>query len=171
MLNKIIRLSLTALLFAWSVYQFIEVNIGNGIMFLLLAGIVLFTYYRHERVLISLYFMRKQNLEKAGKMLNGIKNPEQSLVKGNLAYYYLLQGMIESQNGIGKAESLVKKALKTGLRMDQDKAMAKLQLAGIAIAKRRKREALFLLSEVKKLDKNNVLAEQTKYMKQQMKKI
>ena len=71
-------------------------------MFLFLSGIVLFTYYRHERVLIALFFMRKQNLAKAEKMLNGIKNPEASLVKGNLAYYYLLQGMIQSQNGIGK---------------------------------------------------------------------
>ncbi|MDA9908424.1 DUF2892 domain-containing protein, partial [Schleiferiaceae bacterium] len=58
-----------------------------------------------------------------------------------------------------------------GLRMNQDKALAKLNLAGIALTKRRKKEAQILLTEVKKLDTKNVLAEQTKYIKQQMKRI
>ncbi len=171
MLNKIIRIALTAIIFGWAVYQFVDGNIGNGIMFVLLAGLVLFTYFRNERILLALFHMRKQNLEKASKALDGIKKPEESLVKGNLAYYYLLQGMIQSQQGIGKAETLVKKALNTGLRMKSDRAMAKLQLAGIAIAKRRKREAMVLLSEVKKLDDRGLLAEQTKFMKQQLKRI
>lgn len=171
MLNKVIRLALTAAIFIWSIQQFAIGNIGNGIMLVFLSGVVLFTYFRNERILISLYHMRKQNIDKAQKALDGIKNPEHSLVKGNLAYYYLLQGMIQSQTGIGKAETLVKKALNTGLRMKSDRAMAKLQLAGIAIAKRRKREAMVLLSEVKKLDEKGLLAEQTRFMKQQMKKI
>jgi hypothetical protein len=55
--------------------------------------------------------------------------------------------------------------------LDQDKALAKLNLAGIALTKRRKKEAQILLTEVKKLDKNGALAEQTKYIKQQMKRI
>jgi hypothetical protein len=55
--------------------------------------------------------------------------------------------------------------------MDQDKALAKLNLAGIALTKRRKKEAQILLTEVKRLDSKNVLAEQTKYIKQQMKRI
>jgi PP-loop superfamily ATP-utilizing enzyme len=80
-------------------------------------------------------------------------------------------GMIESQRKVGKAETLLKKALNTGLRMNQDKALAKLNLAGIALTKRRKKEAQILLTEVKKLDTKNVLAEQTKYIKQQMKRI
>ena len=55
--------------------------------------------------------------------------------------------------------------------MDYDVAMAKLSLAGIAMQKRRKREATQLLSEAKKLDKNNMLTDQIKMMQQQMKKI
>ena len=118
-----------------------------------------------------LFTMRKQDLEKAEKALGGIKNPEQSLIKTQLAYYYLLMGMIESQRKVGKAETLLKKALNTGLRMDQDKALAKLNLAGIALTKRRKKEAQILLTDVKRLDSKGVLAEQTKYIKQQMKRI
>jgi len=134
-------------------------------------GLVLFTYFRNERILLSLWHMRKNDVAKAEKALAGIRNPEKSLIKGQLAYYYLLMGMIESQRKVGKAETLLKRALNTGLRLDQDKALAKLNLAGIALTKRRKKEAQILLTEVKKLDKNGALAEQTKYIKQQMKRI
>lgn len=171
MLSKIIRLGLTAAIFGLSIYEFADGEIGNGIALLLPAAIVLFTYFRNERILLSLYHMRKNDVQKAEKALLGIKNPEKSLIKGQLAYYYLLLGMIESQRKVGKAETLLKKALNTGLRMDQDKALAKLNLAGIALTKRRKREAQILLTEVKKLDTKGVLAEQTKYIKQQMKRI
>ncbi|HAF47074.1 MAG: DUF2892 domain-containing protein [Flavobacteriales bacterium] len=171
MFSKIIRLGLTAAIFAWSIYQFADREIGNGIALLFPMGLVLFTYFRNERILLTLWHMRKNDVAKAEKALAGIRNPEKSLIKGQLAYYYLLMGMIESQRKVGKAETLLKRALNTGLRLDQDKALAKLNLAGIALTKRRKKEAQILLTEVKKLDKNGALAEQTKYIKQQMKRI
>jgi hypothetical protein len=171
MFSKIIRLGLTAAIFAWSIYQFADGEIGNGIALLFPMGLVLFTYFRNERILLSLWHMRKNDVAKAEKALAGIRNPEKSLIKGQLAYYYLLMGMIESQRKVGKAETLLKRALNTGLRLDQDKALAKLNLAGIALTKRRKKEAQILLTEVKKLDKNGALAEQTKYIKEQMKRI
>lgn len=171
MWNKIIRLALTTLIFAWAIWQFVEGNIGNGIMLVLLSALVLLTYFRNENILIAFWHLRKNNMAKAEKSLNRIKNPEQSLVKGQLAYWYMLKGMIESQTGIGKAETYLRKALSTGLRMKTDQAMAKLQLAGIAIAKRRKREAMVLLSEVKKLDTRGMLNDQVKMIKAQMKRI
>lgn len=171
MFSKIIRIALSLGLFVWSIYNFIDGEIGNGIALLFPTALVLFSYFRNERILWSLYHMRKQNLDKAEKVLLGIKNPEKSLIKTQLAYYYLLMGMVESQRKVGKAETLLKKALNTGLRMDQDKALAKLNLAGIALSKRRKKEAQILLTDVKRLDSKGVLAEQTKYIKQQMKKI
>jgi len=171
MLSKVIRIGLSAAIFSWSLYSFIDGEIGNGIALLFPAAIVLFTYFKNERMLLSLYYMRSQNVEKAEKALNGIRQPEKSLIKSQLAYYYLLMGMVESQRKVGKAETLLKKALNTGLRMDQDKALAKLNLAGIALTKRRKKEAQILLTEVKRLDSKGVLAEQTKYIKQQMKRI
>jgi hypothetical protein len=57
------------------------------------------------------------------------------------------------------------------LSMDHDLAMAKMSLAGIAMQKRRKREAQTLLTEAKKLDKNQMLGDQLKLMQQQLKKI
>ena len=169
--SKLIRLGVTAEILVWSVLQFVDGEIGNGIALLFPAALVLLTYFRNERILISLWYMSKSDVAKAEKMLGRIRNPEKSLIKSQLAYYYLLMGMIESQRKVGKAETLLKKALNTGLRMDQDKALAKLNLAGIALTKRRKKEAQILLTEVKRLDSKNVLAEQTKYIKQQMKRI
>jgi hypothetical protein len=55
--------------------------------------------------------------------------------------------------------------------MKHDQAMAKLNLAGIAVARRRKREAQILLTEVKKLDEKKMLADQIKMIKEQMKRI
>lgn len=170
-MNKIIRLALAALVLALAVWLFIDGQIGNGIMVVLLSGLIVFSYFRNENILISFWHMRKNNFEKAEKSLDRIKSPEKSLTKGQQAYWYMLKGMIESQRGIGKAESLLRKSLAIGLRMKHDQAMAKLQLAGIALAKRRKREAMVLLSEVKKLDTRGLLNDQVKMIKQQMKRI
>ena len=76
-----------------------------------------------------------------------------------------------SQTNLTQAERFFKKALNIGLAMDHDKAMAKLQLAGIALTKRRKREATNLITEAKKLDKHGMLKDQISMIKQQMKKI
>lgn len=171
MLNKIIRLGLTAVLLALSVWQFIEGHIGNGILFVLLSGLVLFTFFRNEHILLAFWHLRKNNMQKAQKALGRIKNPEKSLIKSQLAYYYMLKGILQSQSGVGKAETYLRKALNTGLRMKHDQAMAKLQLAGIALTKRRKREAMVLLTEVKKLDKRGMLKDQVKMIKQQMKRV
>lgn len=75
-----------------------------------------------------------------------------------------------SQKNMTQAEKYFKKAIKLGLSMDHDLAMAKLNLAGIAMTKRRKREAQMLLKEAKKLDKNGMMSDQIRTMKQQMKK-
>jgi hypothetical protein len=171
MLNKILRLFLTAAFLGVAVWQFIEENIGNGIALTLLAGLVLFTFFRNENILIAFWFLRKNNLDKADQWLDRIKNPEKSLLRGQTAYWYMLKGIVQSQRGVGKAETLLRKALNTGLRMKHDRAMAKLQLAGIAVTKRRKREAMVLLSEVKKLDTRGMLNEQVKMIKSQMKRI
>ena len=86
MFSKIIRLGLTAGILAWSIQQFTQNHIGNGIFLLLPMSIVLFTYFRNERILLSLWHMRKNNVAKAEKALTGIRNPEKSLIRSQLAY-------------------------------------------------------------------------------------
>lgn len=149
----------------------VEGNIGNGILLILLAGIFVFLYFKNEMILLAFLRLRKQDFPGAKKWLDKIKNPEAALVKKQQGYFHYLHGLMISQTNITKAEKYFKKAIKLGLSMDQDLAMAKLNLAGIAMTKRRKREAQLLMTEAKKLDKHGMLAEQLKMMKQQMKRI
>jgi|TARA_R110002012_G_scaffold322099_1_gene555517 tetratricopeptide (TPR) repeat protein len=171
MFNKIFKLILAALIIAYAVYQFIEGNIGNGIFLILFSTIFIFLYFRNEIILLAFLRMRKQDLAGTEKWLSKIKNPEAALTVKQQGYFNYLHGIIYSQTNLTTAEKYFKKALKLGLTMDYDVAMAKLSLAGIAMQKRRKREATMLLNEAKKLDKQNMLADQIKMMKEQMKKI
>ncbi|MBQ4914823.1 DUF2892 domain-containing protein [Maribacter sp. MMG018] len=171
MFNKNIKLVIAALIIGYAVYQFIEGNIGNGIFLILISLIFIFLYYRNEIILLAFLRMRKQDLEGTKKWLSKIKNPESALIQKQQGYYNYLHGIIFSQTNLTQAEKYFKKALKLGLTMDYDVAMAKLSLAGIAMQKRRKREATTLLNEAKKLDKNNMLTDQIRMMQQQMKKI
>lgn len=171
MFNKVYKLVIAGLLIAIAIWQFIEGNIGNGIFLILLASIFIFLYYKNEMILMAFLRLRKQDFDGAKKWLDKIKDPEKALTQKQQGYYWYLHGLMVSQTNITQAEKYFKKAIKLGLSMDQDLAMAKLNLAGIAMTKRRKREAQMLLQEAKKLDKHKMLDEQIKMMKQQMKKI
>lgn len=171
MFNKNIKLILAGLITAWAVYEFTQGHIGNGIALLLLAGVFVFFYFRNEFILLAFLQLRKQNFEGTKKWLSYIKNPESALVTKQQGYFNYLHGIMLSQTNITQAEKYLKKAVKLGLNMNHDLAMAKLQLAGIAMTKRRKREAQRLMTEAKKLDKHGMLKEQMQMMKQQMKRI
>lgn len=171
MVNKGIKIGLGVLLLAWSVYEFSQVHIGNGIMALLLVGIVVLLWFKHEVNLLAFLQIRRSKFESAKQILSWVKKPEQML-KSQEAYYYFLNGLVESQSkNVGGSEKYFKKALNTGLNMDHDKAMANLNLAGIAMARRRKREAMNYLTQAKKHDKSKLLADQMKMLKSQMGKI
>lgn len=171
MFNKNIKLVLAVLIISWAVYQFTLGNIGNGIALLLLATIFVLLYFKNEFILLAFLQLRKQNFEGAKKWLAYIKKPEVALVKKQQGYYNYLHGIMLSQTNITQAEKFLRKAISLGLSMNHDMAMAKLQLAGIAMAKRRKREATTLMNEAKKLDKHGMLKEHLQQMKQQMKRI
>jgi hypothetical protein len=104
----------------------------------------------------------------AEKWLRKITNYEKQLIPQQHGYYNMLIGLIESQRAPMQSEKYFKKALALGLHMDHNIALAKLSLAGVAMAKRNKREAEKLLQEAKKADKNKLLADQIKMMKDQM---
>lgn len=171
MYNKNIKLVIAIALILLAFWQFFEGNIGNGIMLILLSLIFVFLYFKNEMILMAFLRLRKQDFDGAKKWLDKIKNPETALTKKQQGYFWYLHGLLLSQTNITKAEKYFKRAIRLGLSMDQDLAMAKLNLAGIAMTKRRKREAQTLLTEAKKLDKHGMLQEQIQMMKQQMKRI
>ncbi|MBL6649788.1 MAG: DUF2892 domain-containing protein [Flavobacteriaceae bacterium] len=171
MYPKTIKLFLAVLAISYSIFQFYENNIGNGIALILLSIIFIFLYYKNEIILIIFFKLRKQDFVGTEKWLKKIKNPESSLTIKQVGYYNYLWGIVYSQTNLTQAEKFFKKAISIGLSMDHDLAMAKLSLAGILIQKRRKREATSLLNDAKKLDKQKMLLDQIKLMQQQMKRI
>ena len=171
MFHKNIKLALAAITIAWSVYEFWQGHIGNGIAILLLTGMFILLYFKNEFILLAFLQLRRQNFPGAQKWLGYIKNPTAALTKKQEGYYNYLHGIMLSQTNMTQAEKFLRKAIRLGLSMDHDLAMAKLQLAGIAMMKRRKREATTLMNEAKKLDKHGMLKDQIQQMKQQMKRI
>ncbi|MCZ8170087.1 DUF2892 domain-containing protein [Flavobacterium sp.] len=171
MFHRNSKIVLTVLIFAVAVWQFTENNIGNGIFLILVALIPLALYFRNEYILLAFLQMRKQNFPGAQKWLSKIKNPETALIRKQQGYYNYLQGLMVSQTNLNQAEKFFKKAIELGLNMDMDLAVAKLNLAGIALSRRRKMEATNLINEVKKLDKQGMLKEQITMMKEQLKRI
>lgn len=166
--SYITRIAISVVIFGISVYQFILGEIGNGIFLTLIAGLVLATVWVNEIMLLAFLSVRKNDMEKTKKWLNMIKKPE-LMIKSQEAYYYYLTAIVKAQTGeMGKSENLFKKALSTGLGMSHDRAMAKVNLAGIAASKRRKREALNWLNEAKKDDEKKMLADQIKMLRQQI---
>ncbi len=170
MFNKNFKLIIAAAIVGVAIWQFIEGYIGNGIMFILLSLIFIFLYFKNEIILLAFLKLRKQDFEGANKWLDKIKSPEAALVKKQQGYFNYLKGIMVSQTDMGEAEKRFKKAISLGLSMDHDLAMAKLNLAGIAFTKRRKQEAQILLKEAEKLDKRDMLKEQIKMMKDNMKR-
>lgn len=171
MLNKNIKLIIAGLIVITGIWQFTENNIGNGIFLLLLSLIPIFLYFKNEFILLAFLKLRKQDFEGAKKWLSYIKNPESALIRKQQGYFNYLHGIMLSQTNINQAEKHFKKAIELGLSMDMDLAVAKLNLAGVAMTRRRKLEATSLLNEAKKLDKQNMLKDQITMMKEQMKKI
>ena len=169
MFNKNIKLVLAVLVIALAVWQFTDRSIGNGILLILLAGIFVLLYFKNEILILAFLRLRKQDFDGAKSWLDKIKNPEGALVRKQQGYYNYLNGLMVSQTNMVQAEKYFKKAVQLGLSMDADMAMAKINLAGIAMTKNRRREADLLLAEAKKLDKHNMLTEQIKMMKKQMK--
>ena len=170
MYNKEIKIALALIILACSIFLFNAGEIGYGIVVLIIMGLVILSIFKDERIVKAFYHLRKNDMQKAASTLNKIKHPEK-LIRSQEAYYYYLNGLILSQTQMNQSERFFKKALSIGLRTDTDKAVAKLNLAGLAMSRRKKREATTLITEAKKLDKHNMLDEQLKMMKQQLKRI
>lgn len=170
MYNKEIKVALALIILACSIFLFNSGEIGYGIVVLIIMGLVILSIFKDERIVKAFYHLRKNDMQKAASTLSKIKHPEK-LIKSQEAYYYYLNGLILSQTQMNQSERFFKKALSIGLRTDTDKAVAKLNLAGLAMSRRKKREATTLITEAKKLDKHNMLDEQLKMIKQQLKRI
>ena len=170
MFNKKFKLVIVAVLIVFSVYQFYEGFIGNGIMYVCFSLFFLLIYFKNEFLILAFFQLRKQNMIGAEKWLNKIRNPKSALITKQQGYYNYMRGLIISQTNMNQAEKFFRNAIDLGLNMDHDLAMAKLNLSGILFTKRRKIEAQKLLKEAQELDKQGMLTEQIRMMKNQIKR-
>ena len=168
MFSKEIKIGLSAFLFLLAIICIYPLKIiWLSVLLILVCGFIILTIFRNEHNLTAFYYLRKNDSNKAKEALDRIKNPEK-LIKSQQAYHYYLRGLIISQHEPLKAEKFFVKALNIGLRMDTDKAVAKLNLAAAAMQKRRKQHAIQYIGEAKKLDKQGILKEQISLLQNQM---
>jgi len=167
-MSNIFRLIISCVFFGGAVALCATGSWWWGILVLLLGGIVLLSFFFNENMVISQWFLRKEQSDKAELWLLKIKDYEKELNKGQWGYYNLLIGLVESRKAPLKSEKYFKKSLQLGMKMSHNIALAKISLAGISMAKRNKREAQMYLSEATKDDKNKLLTDQIKMMKAQM---
>ena len=167
-MSNLVRIILSALLLVATVVLFVYGEWGWGILGIVITILASVTVFFNENMLIAQFYLRKENMAKASGWLGRIKNYETQLIRAQHGYYHLLLGLMESQKSPMQSEKFFKKALSLGLHMGHNVALAKLSLAGIAMAKRNKREATKYRQEAKRADKNKLLADQIKMMKDQM---
>ncbi|MHB8207055.1 DUF2892 domain-containing protein [Mucilaginibacter sp.] len=167
-MSNIFRLIISCVFFGGAVALCATGSWWWGILVLLLGGIVLLSFFFNENMIISQWFLRKEQSDKAEQWLLKIKDYEKELNKTQWGYYNLLIGLVESRKAPLKSEKYFKKSLQLGMKMSHNIALAKISLAGISMAKRNKREAQMYLQEATKDDKNKLLTEQIKMMKTQM---
>ncbi len=165
---NIVRLILGFVILGASIALMVFSFWGWGILGVFISILVFVTYFFNENMLLAQWFLRKDNMVKAEAFLKRITDYEKQLIRVQHGYYNLLVGLIESRKAPMASEKYFKKAVSLGLHMDHNIALAKLSLAGIAMGKRNKREAQMYLTEAKKADKNKLLADQIKQMKDQM---
>jgi tetratricopeptide (TPR) repeat protein len=168
MVGFVIRIALAVLSFGFNVWLFATGHWGWGITFLLVTALIILSFFRNENMLLALNQMRVGNTDKAKKYIDRITHP-QFLPKTQHAYVLYLKAVMGAQEmGFAKSEQLLRKALELGLRQPEDNAVARMHLAGICAQTGRKTEAVNLLAEAKKLDKNGMMKEQIKMMQNQL---
>jgi hypothetical protein len=168
MIAFIIRIVLAVVATGFNVYLFATGHWGWGITFLFVTALIIISFFRNENVLLALNQMRVGNTDKAKKYIDRISNPE-FLPKRQHAYVLFLKAVMGGQElGFANSEKLLRKAMDLGLRTGEDNAVARMHLAGICAQTGRKNEAVALLAEAKKLDKNGMMRDQIKTMQSQL---
>lgn len=169
MTRFIIRCAIALAALSLTVWLFATGYWGWGIVMVFILAIIGLTFFRNENMIFALNHMRMGNQDKAKVQINKITAP-QMLPKTQHAYVLYLQAVLNSQDdGFAKTEAKLRKAMSIGLRTNQDKAVARMHLAGICAQTGRRKEALSLLSEAKKLDDNGMMKDQIKNMQSQLK--
>jgi len=170
MIRFSIRCIIAIATLGFNTYLFYTGYWGWGIFLIFISALVIVSFFRNESMILALNQMRTGNLDKAYRWINRIKHPN-FLPRKQHAYVLFLQAILGAQSqqiNMAYSEQLLRKAMGMGLRTPEDNAMARMHLAGICAQTGRKKEAVSLLSEAKKMDKSGVMKDQIRTMQQQL---
>ena len=168
MIGFIVRIALALSSLGFNIYLFTSGHWGWGISFIFITALIIASFFRNENMILALNQMRVGNTDKAKKYVDRISHPE-FLPRKQHAYILFLKAVMGAQElGFVKSESLLRKAMELGLRKAEDNAVARMHLSGICAQTGRKSEAVALLAEAKKLDKNGMMRDQIKMMQSQL---
>ena len=169
MIGFIIRCIVAALTLGFNTYLFYSGSWGWGIFMIFISALVVLSFFRNENMILALNQMRTGNTDKALKYINRITHP-QFMPRKQHAYILFLQAVMGAQQAgmATNSENKLRKSIGLGLRKPEDNAMARMHLAGICAQTGRKKEALSLLSEAKKLDNTGMMKDQIRTMQQQL---
>ena len=168
MTGFIIRCIVATVTLSFNTYLFYTGYWGWGIFVIFISALVILSFFRNENMILALNQMRVGNTDKALKYINRITHPH-LMPRKQHAYILFLQAVMSAQSeGMTQSEHKLRKAIGLGLRKAEDNAMARMHLAGICAQTGRKKEAISLLSEAKKLDSSGMMKEQIRTMQQQL---
>jgi cation transport regulator ChaC len=168
MVRFIIRCVVAALSLFLTVALFYNGFWGWGIVMILVTFVFALSFFRNENMVLALNAMRTGDTDKASKFINKITHP-QFLPKKQHAYILFLKAVLNTQElGFSESEAYLRRAMSLGLRTGQDKAVARMHLAGICAQTGRKKDALTLLAEAKKLDADGMMKDQINQMQKQL---
>lgn len=165
--TRYIKILFAAASLAYTVYLFVIQSWGAAIGMLLVTAILVLVNFRSIRLIVALFQLRKQNFAKAKTWIDRA-NPERLWTKQK-GYWHFLSGLVTMQENMNTADKHFRQALKVGLNMDHDKAMAKMNMAVVAAQRQKKREAISLINEAKRLDKRGMMKNEIKQVEQAIK--
>ena len=102
--------------------------------------------------------IRSSTISERGARIDDKRSEAAMEKRKQQGYFNYLHGIMLSQTNLNQSEKFFKKAIELGLSMDMDLAVAKLNLAGIAMSRRRKLEATNL-QETKQYTMKKLLSE------------
>ena len=165
--SKTIGYILAALTLAGLVMLGLQWWIAGGII-TVLAGVLLFLWWRLYQILRISEALSKEDFEGAKMMMAKIQNPDK-LNDYSRTYYNFFKGVIETrENRFKEAEQAFKTALEINrFRAPDEKATSHLMLGQLLLRKRNRMGATRHLQEAKSLTTNPQIQEQIRTLAKQ----
>lgn len=160
MFTPIVRILLIVLCCGMAILFYTKEDFVNTGLTLLAAGLFAYGYYKYGTVYAAFQQLKKNNIQKAEKLIAKVKNPHR-LTKGHKSYYHFTMGIIASEKkewDLGHSE--LTKALEIGLRTKNDTSIVLLNLAEIEFERQKIQKAKDFLKKLNEFELKPLVKEE-----------